>query len=146
MTKFKYRYIFIVIIVVIIVLLIRACGVGSNVDDQLDQPTAEEVIKNPNIWINANIRELIDLLKRADYCSQVWFAELDLMIARFEDQKEMLENDIDIHNEDEILELHLQLLNQLIVFREEQGIEQIDMLEKVLIEYQNLVGDKQDEA
>ena len=126
----------ITMILIVIILLVFQCCSNSKTEQQKRQALEkiEEVIM-------INTSDLNMLLSRADLCSKSWFEDLEVYIARLEEQNQWLQSKQE-EKYQVVYQIQMRLLTQLKEFAANQNEETVNQLEEVVMAYQSLVEGK----
>lgn len=115
----------------------------KNIEEEITRPVDTTVVieqKKKKKIINVcsftrfNINDIEYLLSRADLCSEPWLDDLDVLIEGIQEQNQMIK-DKEEKEYKELYAVQKKLYDSLVDFRKVQDVEEIDALEKALMEY-----------
>lgn len=126
------RVVITLIIVVLLLFAVSRCS-DTNIDKK-----KEETINNVEQLVSNNINDLNSLLKRSDLCSEDWNKDLDFYIERINEQNSLLQKKTDEVSV-EVYLLQVTLYHELVSFKSNQNINNIDKLENAYNSYLRLL-------
>lgn len=136
------------ILLVLFILLfftLQSCNVKEKKKQEAEKQEItkrkEEKIVNICDFTNQNINNLNQLLSRVDLCSQEWFKDFDDYIVRIEEQNSYLEKKEESEYK-EVMKYQIDMVKKLKGFKQKQGEESIEELEKSLTNYKNMYDEK----